>query len=271
MFSTSNLLDYLYFKRDYIQEKINNYPVISLVQNKRDIKYRVRINLQRHDYSPNSTNGKLYTQLYKEKQILISRLNDINNAINIVKKYTKDGNPINLKNKTNLTLCRSYFGDWEKLKIIPNEHENRKKYIHNGIEFDSKGEVSIAEIYEILNIPYLHSAEINIDGFRFAADFVPYIEETGDYFIHEHFGMEMAGNYLKKTLRKKEMILSSGLTIGRDVLMTYETNTHFPDKPYLFNNISIVISTILSSQTIRETNRSTKLETNKTNKTNTIL
>ena len=241
----SNLLDYLLYKYEHIENRLKNLPKVYKNMHHSTLVYRC----QNHEHFASTEEGKALESIYNERLKLKHRLKDLNNAINIVKQSMKPCKPLKLQNQQNLTQCRMLFGDWDKLRIIPNEYPDKKHFIHNGIDYDSKAEVKISEIYELLNIPFKHSAEIRFpNGFTFAADFVPLIEETGDYFIHEHFGRDMTNNYLFKSINKFSNIVQNELILGKDVLFTIENQDNFADEPYYISSIVGTLMSIINAE-----------------------
>lgn len=242
----SSVLDYLISKEKAVKDELYKFPQVYKINSGRGTLYRSISETCTHNHSATTPNGQQLAAIYTERQNLIKCLKNIQSAIKKLECIYRIGRPVDLRGRKNLTCCRQLFGDWDKLRVVPNEHSGKKEHAHKGIIYDSKLEVSIAEIYEMLNIPFLHGAIIDFGGYYFAADFVPLIEETGDYFIHEHCGINMTGKYLNRTIMKQEYMLRAGLIMGRDAMMTMENTGTFADKVYLETCINATITNILN-------------------------
>lgn len=243
MINYRNLEEYLVYKITNLESLISKTH-ISYGMAKGVETYRTIINGKKHEYRSNTPAGRALAIRYEElkRQKLI--IQDLKNSLKLIREYKKS--PAVIRNlNPGLTNCRRLFGEWEDIKIKENPYTNRTKHIHNGVDYDSKAEVSIAEVYEAMHIPFIHNGIIDLGDFCFAADFVPLIVETKDYFIHEHYGMEMKGRYLNTAVNKYSKLLENGLILGKDVLFTYENAQNFVDKNYIVNSITLVIRNII--------------------------
>lgn len=238
-----NLEEYLVYKIEYLESLLPPDRIIK-TRSKDKIIYVHLHNGKREDHRENTPTGRALA--IKHQQIMRQKLEiqDLKNSLRLTQELKK--NPPTLKRlKPGLTNCRKLFGPWDELRIKENPYTDRHSYKHNGIDFDSKAEVSIAEIYEAMHIPFIHNGVIDLGDFEFAADFVPLIEETSDYYIHEHYGMEMKGRYLNTAVNKYTKILENNLILGKDVLYTYENTQNFMDKTYAYNCITSTIRNII--------------------------
>lgn len=198
-----------------------------------------------HEHRIGNAKGLKYLEIYKRKRQLENKLRGIDASLKMLRAGKMIPSSRSLSNSAPLTSCRKLFGNWDDLVIRPNTHTDRQSHMHKGIDFDSKTEVDIAKIYDLLHIPYKHAAVINLGSYQFAADLVPLIEETGDYFIHEHFGREMVGSYLNTATDKFQNLSRRGLILGRDYVFTYENHDNYADSTYLTNTIFWIMTNIL--------------------------
>lgn len=246
MFYNYDLYNYLNIKLSYLKDLLSSeYPVYCYTRKNCITTFKQVINWKVNEHYLYTPEGKALQQIFIRQQNIRNRIKELESLIRSFPKKNKILSYNDFKNVNNLNSCRHIFGEWEDLRIAPNEHDNKKHHEHNREDFDSKAEVSIAEVYELLNIPYKHSVVIKLDDFYIKADFVPYIEETGDYYIHEHIGMDIGRRYLNNTISKYEQFLKKGLIIGKDVLMTYENEDNFSDKIYYINCILMILNNLL--------------------------
>lgn len=238
------LQEYLHTKIDYLKDLLSQDICVSrFVRSDKGVVYKATINGNTEHHLATTADGQMLEQLYFKQQEIKKRIKEIEGTLKLL--AARDSSPIKLYGKHDLTNCRRKYGDWEKLVEVPNNHENKRHYVHNGKDYDSKSEVSIAEVYELLNIPFKHGVNFHVGGRIVNADFVPYIEETGDYFIHEQIGMDNGRKYLNNTVDKFEAFLKDDLIMGRDVLFTFESLDNFADKEYYLNCIEMMMKNIL--------------------------
>ena len=246
MYKNNELEIYINYKIKYLKNLIKNEPVITRCDRPYNVvSYRCTIDGKIIERRSNTEIGKQLEKTYIKQQEIKNRINNLNGTLSLIKEESMHRERLSLTSNANLNQCREKYGEWKDLKEVPNTHMNKKHFWHNGVDYDSKAEVNIAEIYEALNIPFKHGVEIYINGERCVVDFVPYIEETGDYFLHEHFGMDDRYLYLKNSIRKFEAVQNDGLIIGKDVLLSFESSDNFSDKTYYMNSIAMILKTVL--------------------------
>lgn len=238
-----DLEEYVSYRIEYLENKLPETSIIRGIK-RGQVVYRTYENGIRHEHFEHTPTGKALAIRYAEIENLKLTIADLKNTLHII-RHNKS-NPKQISNlKPGLTNCKKYFGPWDDLQIAPNPYPDHKVYIHNGVEYDSKAEVFIAEIYEMLDIPFKHSVALEFEDFRWLVDFVPLIEETGDYYLHEHFGNEMEGRYFKRAKEKFAKVHENKLIFGKDVLFTYENQNNFANHRYITNQISSTINNIL--------------------------
>ena len=240
----SEIINYLEFKKDCIKKELSKYPRMHFIHRGTKESIKVIYQGECHEHQTKTAKGQKFLEIYKRKRQLENKLREIDASLKMLRADKMIPSSRSLSNSAPLTSCRNLFSNWDDLVIRPNTHTDRQSHMHNGIDFDSKTEVDIAKIYDLLHIPYKHAAVINLGSYQFAADLVPLIEETGDYFIHEHFGREMVGSYLNTATDKYQNLSRRGLILGRDYVFTYENHDNYADTTYLTNTIFWIMTNI---------------------------
>ena len=130
-------------------------------------------------------------------------------------------------------------------QILPFDPQNFNESNHilteQGEIIRSKSEKIIADKLSLTKIPYYYEVPINLKGFGFVRpDFTILDPYTLKEYYWEHFGMINNPEYVDKTLSKIELYTANGILPGRDLILSYESETHPVSTNYISTLISII-------------------------------
>lgn len=111
-----------------------------------------------------------------------------------------------------------------------------------GLNVRSKSEAMIASRLEQLNIPFRYEPIIEFNGVIRAPDFEILLEKRRMLIYWEHLGLVENTSYIMSALDKLMLYGENGLTLGKDIFITYETRT----EPLTFQKIDNTIDKILA-------------------------
>ena len=91
----------------------------------------------------------------------------------------------------------------------------------------SKSEKIIADRYNALGIPYRYEYPIYLDGLGTVhQDFTLLDLQEREIVGHEHLGMMQKSDYCLRNLRKIDAYRRNGYVIGKDLLLSFESDQH---------------------------------------------
>ena len=129
----------------------------------------------------------------------------------------------------------------ESNHIESNPIESNHILTEQGEIVRSKSEKIIADKLSLTKIPYYYEVPICLNGFGFVRpDFTILNPYTLKEYYWEHLGMMSSPEYVDKALSKIELYAANGILPGRNLILSYESESH----PVSTNYISTLISTI---------------------------
>ena len=133
------------------------------------------------------------------------------------------------------------FNHIESNHIESNHIESNHILTEQGEIVRSKSEKIIADKLSLTKIPYYYEVPICLNGFGFVRpDFTILNPYTLKEYYWEHLGMMSSPEYVDKALSKIELYTANGILPGRNLILSYESESH----PVSTNYISTLISTI---------------------------
>lgn len=112
----------------------------------------------------------------------------------------------------------------EKFESDPYYPENKIYETKRGEMVRSKSEMMIADAYYELDIPYRYEAKLILqNGLYKFPDFTVLHKMTREIIYHEHFGLLNQEEYRLKALQKIELYQKAGIYLGKNLIVTYET------------------------------------------------
>lgn len=112
----------------------------------------------------------------------------------------------------------------EQYESDPYYPENKIYETKKGEMVRSKSEMMIADAYYELDIPYRYEAKLILqNGLYKFPDFTVLHKKTREIIYHEHFGILNQEEYRLKALQKIEMYQKAGIYLGKNLIITYET------------------------------------------------
>ena len=203
-------------------------------------------------YIPNRYISKarlLAQKSYNKKVIKI-----LENRIKLIKKLLKNYSPNEIENeyknlsKERKDLVIPLVTSYEDDLIIWKSKEYNKKEFYNdyniiltnkGERVRSKSEKILADTFNMYNLDYKYECPINLkNGLTFYPDFTFLSPKTGKEIYYEHFGMMDSPEYSRKAIKKIETYEKNGISLGKDLLVTFETSDKIFDINWIFNKLS---------------------------------
>ncbi len=138
------------------------------------------------------------------------------------------------KERQNLTTSylqsnQEYAKIWQKSPYNTNPYWTEKKIYETkqGERVRSKSEAILADLFWDLGIPYRYEEEIQLrDGRVKYPDFtLLHVESRKEYYL-EHLGLMDDAQYVQKNLDKMDDYRENGIYLGKNLLITYESETH---------------------------------------------
>ncbi|MCR5106933.1 MAG: hypothetical protein K6B28_02110 [Lachnospiraceae bacterium] len=119
-----------------------------------------------------------------------------------------------------------YINEWNSVSYNTNNFmEEEKRYdTMRGEKVRSKSESILADMFNDLGIPYRYEQEFQLkNGQVRYPDFTLLNIKTKEEIYLEHFGLLEYDEYRKKNLRKLDEYRENGIYMGKNLLITYET------------------------------------------------
>ncbi len=119
-----------------------------------------------------------------------------------------------------------YAEEWQSRNFIPNPYMPEKKIYttRKGEQVRSKSEAIIADMLLELEIPYHYEKPLAINRREVRyPDFTLLKISTREEIYLEHFGMLDDDEYRKASLKKLDDYRKSGVFLGKNLIITYET------------------------------------------------
>ena len=119
-----------------------------------------------------------------------------------------------------------YAKNWEESDYTASTYkEDNKRYeTHKGDRVRSKSEVLLANLFYDMDIPYRYEQALFLeDGSVRYPDFTLLHTTTRREFYLEHFGLLDDKDYLENAIEKLDKYRHSGIYLGKNLLITYET------------------------------------------------
>ncbi len=119
-----------------------------------------------------------------------------------------------------------YIRDWEDVsyehKGFPEDYP--EYYTARQERVRSKSEILIADMLGRMGIPYRYEYPLILEGLRIHPDFTALHVTQRRNVIWEHLGMMDSLEYVQSALSRMEEYEKAGYVIGRDLILTWETN-----------------------------------------------
>jgi hypothetical protein len=102
--------------------------------------------------------------------------------------------------------------------------ESLKHEAIGGLMVRSKSEALIAFALDLAHVPFHYEELLELDNKKIAPDFTILHPSTGERIYWEHFGMMDDAAYATETLKKFIAYGQNGITPGKNLIFTMETN-----------------------------------------------
>lgn len=169
-------------------------------------------------------------------------LSTINNCIRSLESHNSD-NVFSSLSQQRQRLVTPYMADnetcvkkWSSLPFPVNMYEPQEKIFRtkNGEMVRSKSELLLADMYFELGIPYRYECELTLrNGKTRYPDFTLFHAPRRMVIYHEHLGLLDEEDYLTKNLKKLREYEESGIYVGKNLLLTFESKK-CPFDPHSF-------------------------------------
>lgn len=111
-------------------------------------------------------------------------------------------------------------------------------YTENGEAVRSKSEKILADKFKTMGIPYHYEKPLYLKGYGVVhPDFTVLNKRTRREYYWEHMGMMDCKEYCEKAVKKIETMSRNGIIQGKNLILTYETQTH----PLNIKNVDILV------------------------------
>ena len=157
-----------------------------------------------------------YLELYSERQKLKTRLRELKAQYKKLSFHDR-------RDVRYALACFDYALDLGVGKII-----EKNTYL-DGTTRDSKSEIILSLLFDLLGIQYTHNYSLCAQGHPYMVDF--YFPDSQDF--HEHMGMLDDEQYAQNQKRKLEDYAAEGIQEKKNLLITKEhftTNSRDPEK-----------------------------------------
>jgi hypothetical protein len=137
----------------------------------------------------------------------------------------------------------SFVLEWQTKVFPPNTYleENKQFETRRGELVRSKSEMILADLFFELSIPYRYEQPLRLkDGTTRYPDFTLLKVSAREEIYLEHFGMMDNPEYVKHNLEKLDQYRANGIYLGKNLLLTYETE----DSPLDISGIRRMIKAI---------------------------
>lgn len=124
-----------------------------------------------------------------------------------------------------ISPIEDYVNEWYSLtSACQNTFPTKTVYSTNkGEQVRSKSEKIIADKLQMMDIPYIYEPQVILNGITKYPDFLVLNKRTRESFIWEHFGLSDNPNYASQNLVKIALYEKNNLSIGREVIASFET------------------------------------------------
>ena len=123
----------------------------------------------------------------------------------------------------------------EKWQAVSYEHKgfspgDKEIWTNRNERVRSKSEQMIANLLDNYGVPYRYEYPVKLQGYGTVyTDFTILNRRTHETFYLEHLGMMDDPDYVEKTIDKINSYARSGIYIGRNLLLTFETASKITD------------------------------------------
>ena len=125
---------------------------------------------------------------------------------------------------------KDYAAKWEQeeytAKYKP-EKEDNIIYTEKHEAVRSKSEKILADKFKTMNIPYHYEKPLFLEGYGLIyPDFTVLNKRTRKEYYWEHMGLMDDKDYCEKAIKKIESMARNRIIQGKNLILTYETQTH---------------------------------------------
>lgn len=137
-----------------------------------------------------------------------------------------------------------YIEEWESVEYTGNEfYDSRVTFqTENGEKVRSKSEKIIADKLYSMGIPYRYECPVEMDDYKlYYPDFTILDIKNRQEIYLEHLGMMDHPEYCEKALLKIQTYARSGIILGKNLLITFETSQN----PFNINYLEQILKEML--------------------------
>lgn len=195
---------------------------------------------------PGDTHGKYLSKKKKrlaqeiaQKEYEMKVLRELRNQEKCLREFQSNYQPDKvLKLYTNLSEARQqliqpiadsasrWVSVWLNVPYVKKDflEEEKELYTSAGVRVRSKSELLIAETLSRMRVPFRYEFPVKLKKYYVHPDFYCLNVRTGKEIVWEHFGMMDDPEYSKRAVLKIEAYELSGWHVGKNFVMTFETN-----------------------------------------------
>lgn len=122
---------------------------------------------------------------------------------------------------------QTYLEKWEKEPYTQKQFyiDDLKHYTTKNEQVRSKSEVIIADTLNSMGIPYKYEKPLTLGNHTIHPDFTCLNPRTRKEIIWEHFGLMDDPQYAANSCKKLQTYQNSGLFLGQEIIISWETTT----------------------------------------------
>ncbi len=138
-----------------------------------------------------------------------------------------------------LITDEEYVENWLKkpYKGLGFKEGDPELYNKRNIRMRSKSEIIISDRYDLNGVPYKYEKPLHLKGYKTVyPDFTILNVRYRKEIIHEHLGKMDDPEYLEDNIEKIKAYIKNGYTLGKDFILTGETQKH-PLNIYEIDNL----------------------------------
>lgn len=119
--------------------------------------------------------------------------------------------------------------------------DNSAFYTKKNERVRSKSEVIIANLLNMMNLPYRYECALVVGDRKIHPDFTILDVENRRQVYLEHCGMMDTPNYAKSAVERINLLALNNICIGENLICTFETSTHVMDTRVVKKEIQAVL------------------------------
>ncbi|MBO4243290.1 MAG: hypothetical protein J5883_08435 [Clostridiales bacterium] len=222
----------------HLTKRLTGMPAVTKgVHRGRDV-YRVRSGGKTGTFLSNSKTGLKAKEVYEKREQILAALKELEASCEGIEN---EASGFCITPYEELQMGKDFYF---KAKAEASPHENRNRYVLNGVNYRSRAELVIAQVLTDLGLQFKYDCEVLCNDIRYTADFLVYLPEFGRCFMIEYLGRLDDEGYSHKNSIKLRDYLSCGYYFGTDLLVFCGNEVRMPTIDQIRGDILHIVDTI---------------------------